>query len=506
MPQEPCHDAAPQGSQARPAGPGARSSALEPYANNGCNYDSRPGTEPAIPSPRRAWNPRPIYTLSPAASLALGLGDPSSEATAVANATSRGWWTEVADYFDFRTRSRRDGTLGGRKRANRIRYCGRKRAALAHYDGRELFGIGHQGCQDRMCPSCQVEKSREDAKLLRAYFDDRQDTRAGTETDKRPAHDRWDDGPMPWTVDPFLFVTLTDRKEDSETHGLVDVLAQLLDSWRAVTNAANRKRHRVWRSFVRGGMRVVEVTHSAKGKRNRDGSQVKYTGWHPHLHLLIELRTPPAGVSWAEHRAAFEQWLRAEWYGNTRAAGPRGQCFVSVDRARVGQLAKYCVKPFAVGDSNRNVARECMESLDGRRLMAGFGSWKGWRKAAEQLVEKAKGCPATVMLATTLLDWDVRLSEQVEGHTVCFVPVTQETSIVRSWATVRAAIEGDPRTIYQKIAALVAGERAEEVDEAKDRIKLMQQTAGQAPRARPPAAGSAIPPEPPAPSSVSAAG
>lgn len=390
----------------------------------------------------------------------------------MANAESRGWWTEVADYFDFRTRCRKDGTLGGRKRANRIRYCGRKRAALAHYGGEEMFGIGHQGCQDRMCPSCQVEKSREDAKLLRAYFEDRTETRFGSETDKRPR----DDGPAAWNVDPFVFVTLTDRKEDRDTHGLVDVLVELLDSWRAVTNAANRKRHREWRRFVAGGMRVVEVTYSAKGKKNRDGSVVKYSGWHPHLHILIELRTPPPGVSWAEHRAAFEQWLRGEWYGNTRGAGERGQCFVDVDRARVGQLAKYCVKPFAVGDSNREVARECMEALDGRRLMAGFGSWKGWRKVAEQLVAPEAGCAATVYLATTLLDWDVRLETQVEGHTVQFVPVSQETSIVRSWATVRAAIMADPRTIYQKLAAKTAGERDEEVAEARERIDHMMRT------------------------------
>jgi hypothetical protein len=277
-------------------------------------------------------------------------------------------------------------------------------------------------------------------------------------------------------------VTLTVRKEDRDTHGLVDVLAQLLDCWRAVTNAANRKRHQQWRRFVVGGMRVVEVTYSPRGKRNRDGSVVKYSGWHPHLHLLIELRAPPAGVSWAEHRAAFEQWLRAEWYGNTRAAGPRGQCFVAVDRARVGQLAKYCVKPFAVGDSNREVARECMESLDGRRLMAGFGSWKGWRKIAEQLVAPESGCAATVFLSTTLLDWDVRIAEQDQhpmrkgSHTLTFVPASQAVSIERSWDTVRDAIIADPRTIYQKIAALAGGERDEEIAEARDRIALMVQT------------------------------
>jgi len=464
MPPTSSHEATPQGAQARPPGPGARGQLLEPYANNGCNYGSRPRPEEHPLSHGRAWNPRPIFTLSPAASSALGLGDPTSEATAVADATTRGWWTEIADYYDLRTRT-------GRRRANRIRYCGRKRAALAHYAGEEMFGIGHQPCQDRMCPSCQVEKARDDAKLLRAYFEDREETRAGNDSDRRPR----DTGPATWDVDPFVFVTLTDRKEHAELYELAEVLDQLQDSWREVTNAANRKRHAQWRRFVAGGMRVTEVTYSKRGDKNKDGSRVKYTGWHPHLHVLVELRAPAPGVSWAAHRAAFEQWLRGEWYANTRAAGPRGQYFVGVDRQRVGQLAKYCVKPFAVGNSNRDVARECMQSLEGRRLMAGFGTWKGWRKVAEQLVAPAQGCGAVVMLATTLLDWDVRLEAQVEGHTLTFVPPSQATCVTRRWATVRAAIQADPRTIYQKVKARTEGERDTEIREAMDRIELMIQ-------------------------------
>ena len=486
--------------QARPPGPGARSRALEPYANNSRTQDSGPGTEP--PSQRgRAWNPRPIYTLSPDASQALGFGDPTSEATSHADATARGFWTEVADYYDFRTRPRAAlgdegaSTLGGRKRADRLRYCNRRRPALAVVDGADVVGIGHQGCSDRVCPSCQAEKSREDGELLRSWWERRQEMRG-------------DDG-----GDPFLFVTLTDRKADRDVAGLDDVLAQLLASWRSCTNSKDRRRYRQWTRFVSGGLRVVEVTYSAKGDKNRDGSVVKYSGWHPHLHVLIELQTPPAGQSWDSWRAAFERFLRSSWYEHTRAAGPSGQHFAAVDRNRVGQLTKYCVKPFAVTEDNREIARECMEVLSSRRLTAGFGLWKGWRSEAEQLRVKTTRDRPQIYLASRFLEslWQIEHHQGVEHQLVSMVSPDKLTCRTRSWAQLRAAIEGDPRTIYAKLAD-VTGADAER-QEAIERIALMQQTqqtqrrqAAQARPATPRAAASAIPPEAPRPSVVSAAG
>lgn len=394
----------------------------------------------------------------------MGFGDPTSEATAHADATARGFWTEVADYYDFRTRRRAahgdDGasTLGGRKRADRLRYCNRRRPALAVVEGADVVGIGHQGCSDRVCPSCQAEKSREDGELLRAWWERRQEIRGG-ETEQRPPEAS---EPAAWSANPFLFVTLTDRKADRDVSGLDDVLAQLLASWRSCTNSKDRRRYRQWTRFVAGGVRVVEVTYSAKGDKNRDGSVVKYSGWHPHLHVLIELRTPPAGQSWTSWRAAFERFLRSSWYEHTRAAGPSGQHFAAVDRNRVGQLTKYCVKPFAVTEDNREIARECMEVLSSRRLTAGFGGWKGWRGEAEQLRVKTTRDRPQIYLSSRFLEslWRIEHDQGVEHQLVSLVSADGLHAHTRSWSKLRADIEADPRTIYAKLADVTGATRS----------------------------------------------
>jgi hypothetical protein len=376
------------------------------------------------------------------------MGDPETQAVLAEAARIRGWYTEVADYFNLRTKVRDDGS-GGRQRAHRLRYCGRLRAATAMVSGRMVVGIGHQGCRDRMCPSCQAERARQEARLLRDHFDARREIRG--------------------TDEPFLFVTLTGLKQDRDVAGLADALDERMASWRRLTNSAYRAQYKKWCAFVRGGLRVVEVTYSEAGTMRRDGTRVAYSGWHPHVHALVELRDPPPGVTWVEWRARFGVWVVAAWCERSPGAKSVAQKVLSVDSHRVGQLCKYVVKPFHLGLRNREVARECMTSLVGRRMMAGFGDWRGWKKEAAETNPKAEG--PDVWLASSVLDWHVRAESLVEEQDVQFSSPSGTATRTLLWSEVRERIRADPRTIWAKVRGLTG----EGEQEAKDRIEELEQ-------------------------------
>lgn len=180
------------------------------------------------------------------------------------------------------------------------------------------YRLSAEYCRDRWCRPCQKERSRIIAANLLDYLD----------------------GYLP------LFITLTIR-----THGLSlqDSVIKLYNSF------AQLRRTDLWQRCIEGGAVVCEI------KRCQDDAR-----WHPHLHVL-------ATGKWIE-----QGWLGQEWLKIT------GDSYI-VDVGRAADelktayyLCKYLRKPVPANIiRNHDHLVEAIKALQGRRLVATFGSWRG---------------------------------------------------------------------------------------------------------------------------------
>ena len=227
-------------------------------------------------------------------------------------------------------------TRTGLPRAGRLGACGQLRAALG--DGGRVWAQPWR-CRDRACPVCMASRSRRLAWRLRVA--------AMGRALVTPDLDR-------------AFVTLTQRKRPSESAR--EALDRLIGAWRRLT------RSRAWRGVVAGAVRAIELTWSGAG--GRGGHRPDADGWHAHAHVLVELAP---GVRTVDAWPA----IRAAWLELADAEAP-GQDCRELDETRIGQLAKYVVKPFAIEHLGR--AAEAFGALSGRRMLDGTGTWRGWQR------------------------------------------------------------------------------------------------------------------------------
>lgn len=152
------------------------------------------------------------------------------------------------------------------------------------------------------------------------------------------------------------------------------------------------KAGRLLRRYFAGGIWFVEVTWSWAGMPRPDGTSVKYSGWHPHLHGLLELTEPPEEMvtalgldaARAKWRVLATQALLKHWNALDTSSRRSAQRVERVDAQRVGQVCKYPLKPF--GFENPARAREAALALAERRMHDAWGTWRGWRKIADQLL------------------------------------------------------------------------------------------------------------------------
>lgn len=122
------------------------------------------------------------------------------------------------------------------------------------------------------------------------------------------------------------------------------------------------------RRGIVGGLISTEVTWSPQGQLRRDGSRVPYDGWHVHHHLLVEGGT-----------VDDLRWLMQAWCD--RVNGDRGaQDFSPLDDRRVGQLAKYVVKPIDLASCPVALARHAANAMHGRRMHRAWGTWRSWKR------------------------------------------------------------------------------------------------------------------------------
>jgi hypothetical protein len=208
-----------------------------------------------------------------------------------------------------------------------------------------------------LCPRCQALRSRELADHLRAWVDHR--IAAGGR---------------------LFFVTLTIPKP----HGYdpTPAIDEVLAHWRWRTNI-REPGGEAWTMVVAGAVRSLEVTWSPKGARRKDGSLVPYDGWHAHLHLLVELRKQ---ASEHELRALVSEWIDLV-RGDERANDV--QRIASGADKPVGELCKYVAKPLSQ-DMKPDLGRSLAKALHRRRMQVGVGSWKTWRRWAEDHVEPSE--------------------------------------------------------------------------------------------------------------------
>ncbi len=287
-------------------------------------------------------------------------------------------------------------TDGGRDRGKAVARCGRPAVAMTH--------TGHLGlvalrCRDRACPRCQRLRAIERAAELReamagcpvcmstgkvrttsSPIDELDELDQGPETNHEPSTEQCracsGRGSVPWR---WQFATLTVPKVHASRRGARETVSYVLDRWRELTT----KRYALGREFHEryfGGIRSVEVVYREAGTviRYPNGREhvVELTGWHVHVHALLDPR--PGSV-------ASSDWLVARWCELTGGVSA-GQLVKDVERGDTGvaaELAKYVAKPLSMA-MDRAVGRELFTAIHGRRLLEGLGRWRSWRKLAER--------------------------------------------------------------------------------------------------------------------------
>lgn len=266
-------------------------------------------------------------------------------------------------------------TRSGTLRSGRIRRCGDPVAVMRVGDGATAWE--HRWCRDRACFACAKSRSRRLATDLRAAIE------------TRPHAAR------------LYFVTLTQPRLSDESCNAS--ISRWMRCWTAL------RHHPIFRDIV-GGVRVTEVTYSHGHKHAKN----RIPGWHVHGHLIVELKDAPSfercptcagsklhnnkrcgtcGSTVTMPRGELPDVLVAfinAWCTITASKPSRGcagpqrtgavsqaQCAVPLDANNVGQLAKYLTKLWELQDGR---ARELFAAAAGRRIVDGFGSWRGWRR------------------------------------------------------------------------------------------------------------------------------
>jgi hypothetical protein len=152
---------------------------------------------------------------------------------------------------------------------------------------------------------------------------------------------------MEWTQGQTLrFITLTLMRSDES---LQSILNHLLKSFYRL------RRQEFWKSAVRAGTAVVEITRGARGDH-----------WHVHLHVL-------AVGTWLDQKT-----LSAGWESASNGSKIVDIRLIKDHEVGVAYVAKYATKGWSdsvLADPDALI--ECIVALRGRRLLIHFGEWYG---------------------------------------------------------------------------------------------------------------------------------
>lgn len=409
----PARAAAPQSQQRGAEGP--RGAAQRPALE--------PGERPAVPPERRCSRCQRAHTglcarQDPRPLAALGICPA---------------WTDNATMAERRqadaARMRGVTSTRGKDRELAIASCGRF-GVVASADG--VVELRPQRCRDRGCSSCQAARSRALAADLRAAVI----TRSAA---------------LCWPATAFTFMTLTPVKPGADDPRVaIDATRRFL---RALTNSKTSVGREFHRRFA-GWYWAHEVTWSERGTMRRDGSRVGYSGYHAHVHGMLEPRPErvAAGLDVDDLR-----WLVNAWCAIT-GARPIAQHWAPLDERRIGQLAKYCAKPIAEGTPDSRL-KALIVALEGRRTHYGGGTWKRWRTwldapehrpvgLAHDETDRPVGIIEILALASDRETWDDPIVFRTRGRdVVCRMPARAVAAGMRHWA----------RALIRREATQVAG-------------------------------------------------
>lgn len=207
-------------------------------------------------------------------------------------------------------------------RVDRFDRCGDGCCVEARSDG-QAFRTRAFYCGDRFCVPCMRARAMTIEQNLR-HWSSEQEVR---------------------------FITLTLRKSELPLRDIIKGLLRYFHDLR---------RSKFWKSCVKGGAYVVEIT------RGRAGSH-----WHVHLHCLV-------GGLFIDQRRLSEHWARIT----------NGSSVVDVrsvdDHARAcGYLAKYCSKGFSSGlFITPDTLIEAVAAMRGLKMIGTFGNWRRKRMTA----------------------------------------------------------------------------------------------------------------------------
>ncbi len=316
-------------------------------------------------------------------------------------------------------------TSTGEPRSARIKDCGHLRPAIR---GTE-YGVAHWRCHDRLCPSCAERRAREMASAL-FFF----------------AQHRAESGRL------VLFVTLTQLKRPVHVESPEKAITRWLDAWREMTDRRFYKRKTTvgmrFNMMTAGAIRGIELTWSPKGKRNADGSVVKYSGWHAHGHCLVEIMP---GISFRQaDRELMGMWRAVS--GGAKASAQNVQQVAPAlpgteerCKSRIYEVCKYPLK--LPGFDNESVLCFAAEALASRRVVDGIGEWRGALAIGRKLRSAEEKPKAPVRMADqriyALHDPENMLSfsEFKGGHATAFYVEASK---------IRQAVLRDPRTFDQR--------------------------------------------------------
>lgn len=231
----------------------------------------------------------------------------------------------------------------GISRGTLVRHCGKLHAVLVG----GAYDIEPACCRQRPCPSCARKRARDNAAdLTRAM----QHRRAVAEA-------------------MFLFATLTQPKRPRHEETPREAVDRIVRVWQRITNSKTATGREFRRRFE-GGLRTTETTFAARGEQREHGGAVEFSGYHAHLHVLLEVR---AGID----RGEAAGWLQDTWLTHCDGARAGAQCVRPASTDDAGQLCKYVTKPLENAAGRPAILRELFGALHGVRLLQAFGSWMG---------------------------------------------------------------------------------------------------------------------------------
>lgn len=213
----------------------------------------------------------------------------------------------------------------------------------------DAFILEPKCCRQRACPACARARARQNAADLVRSIQHRRKAAASS---------------------MFLFATFTQPKRPRREETPFEATRRIVLAFRRISNP-NTVTGREFRRLFKGGLRTTEVTYSAAGDHQRNGGgAVAFSGYHAHLHCMIEVRE---GIV----RSEAAGWLLRAWLAEVEGAAAGAQCIRAANEADAHELCKYVTKPLEDSRDKPAILRELFGALHGVRLLQAFGEWMG---------------------------------------------------------------------------------------------------------------------------------